>query len=315
MGNYKPLTAGELLKPGREGRIDTFFKKIKNKDPFLLLDGNTVILKPDSIIETAAMAAYKNRDSSTLNKLRFTSTNNKQYKFSEFAKSAEFGGKGAGSGTAAEDEALTDIRNKLQTILISKKVPYINLKIGSRTAHVSDVVTTPGFPKSDFHFIDEKDKEVFWISHKKGSRAKDFQQYGGMVELSDMKEVNAFANDIIKLFPDKKFPMKTAYARKVMDRTVIMRTLYGKDFTGSTGTSRQNIDVLHQGFINIVQRGNYYELTSNHVQLHGSMPSGDYEPWYYVRPEQAKNQFGITGARFFIVARQTALSNRNTVQI
>jgi hypothetical protein len=31
-----------------------------------------------------------------------------------------------------------------------------------------------------------------------------------------------------------------------------------------------------------------------------------------VRPEQAKNQFGIPGARFFIVAKGTALKNRNT---
>lgn len=312
---YKPLTPAELLKPGRENRISAVFKKIKAKSPFLLLDGNSIILKEDIIMEAAATNAFNNRNSAVLSKIRFIGTDNKEYKFADLAKSKEFGGKGAGSGTVAEDEALTDIKNKLQTILLQNNLPYISLKIGSKTADVTDVLTTPGFPKSDFHFIDKKGKEVFWISHKKGNKAKDFQQYGGMVELKDITEVLNFANEIIKMFPDKRFPLKTAYARKVSDRNVIMKTLYGKDFTGSKGTSNQNIDVLHQGFINIEKHNNYYELTSNHVQLHGTIPSGEYEPWYYVRPEQAKNQFGLTGARFFIVAKQTALSNKNTIQI
>ena len=316
---FKSLSGPELMKPGREGRADTVIKKISGKDPFLLMNGKTVIIKNDDAIQQFVDA--KNAGNSReLSKIVFTGTDGKKYNLKDFAKSPEFGGKGAGSGTRAEDEALADLKKKFYSVLDKETVPFIYIKIGKKTEKVMSIESTPGTPKSDFHFMDETGKEVFWISHKKGSKANDFQQYGGMPELkfTASKDMLNFVDSVKKeLDGAKRFPMKTAYARKVLDPSLVLMSLYGKEFKRGKADTRQNIDVLYQGMMNFKRQGMkdgipVYTITSNHTQLHGERPKGDYECYYYVRPEQAKNQFGIPGARFFIVAKLTALKNRNT---
>lgn len=319
---FKRLSGGELMKPGREGRAETVIRKIADKDPFLLYDGGTVILKNDQALQQYVDAKNAG-DSRAMGKVEFTGTDGKKYKLRDLAKSPEFGGKGAGSGTRAEDEALADLKKKFYAVLDKETVPFIYVKIGKKTEKVASIESTPGTPKSDFHFMDETGKEVFWISHKKGRKANDFQQYGGMPELkfTNSKDMMAFVDAVRKELGDqKRFPMKTAFARKVKDPAIISMTLYGKEFKRGKADSRQNIDVLFQGFMDFKKRGMkdnipVYEITSNHTMTHPDKPKGDYECYYYVRPEQAKTQMGIPGARFFIVAKATALKNRNTKEI
>jgi hypothetical protein len=197
----------------------------------------------------------------------------------------------------------------------------IYVKIGIKTAKVAGLEKTEGVPKSDFHFLDDKGQEVIWMSHKKGNKANDFQQYGGMPELAPHPEMDEFVKAIkSKLKNPNQLPMKTAFYRKVSNNSIKMKTLYGKQYKTGTPDSPQNIDVLFQGPINFVKGGKkggitVYTLTANHVVLHGVCPTGDYAPCYYVRPEQLKNQFGIKGARFFIVAKLTAVKNRNATEV
>lgn len=321
--SYKNLTAGELLKPGREGRGETIITKINNGDPFLLMNGRTVKLKKDPEVLEIVRKALKNRDNTVLNNIQFKGEDSRIYKLNMFAKSPEFGGKGAGSGTRAEDFALTEFKKELQAVFEKETVPYIYIEIGNKIEKVASIESTPGTPKSDFHMLDENGKEVFWISHKKGSRANDFQQYGGMPELQkenskDMMDfVEAVKQELENMGSKGKLPMKTAFARKVKDANIQLKTLYGKEYRSGKANSRQNIDVLFQGPMKLKRKAiknkiPVYTITSNHTELHGSIPSNDYEPWYYVRPEQAKNQFGISAARFFIVSKLTATKNRNT---
>ena len=312
---YRPLTPSELLKPGREGRIDTFFDKIKAGEEFLLTNGKLIKLKKDLDLETLAMSAYKARDNKALGALKFTSTTGTQYKFADFAKSAEFGGKGGGSGTVAEDAALADVKKKLTALLEEEKTPYVKVKIGKEVVHMAEIISTPGTPKSDFHVLDEKGNEVAWISHKKGRKANDFQQYGGMPEIGDEAEVRKFAEDVKKILGGKRLPMKTAFARPVTAKSVIMKSLYGKEYKASKASGRQNINVLYQGPMSFTKAGGNYKITSNHTVVHGEVPDGDYECYYYCRPAQDRTQFGVPGARFFIVAKLTAIKNRNTLII
>lgn len=320
---FKKLTAGELLKPGREGRAETIITKIQDSDPFLLMNGKTAIFKKNTNQIKAIRKAIEDRDNSVLNSMEFKGTDGKTYKLNQIAKSVEFGGKGAGSGTRAEDAALSAFKKDLNSVFEKETVPFIYLKIGKRTEKVASIESTPGTPKSDFHMMDENGNEVFWISHKKGSKANDFQQYGGMTELKNenSKDMQAFVDSINKELQEigatDKFPMKTAFARPVKDKNIQLKTLFGKEFKSGGASSRQNIDVLYQGPMKLKKIGNksnfpLYTITSNHTELHNTVPKGDYEPWYYVRPEQAKKQFGIPGARFFIVAKATAVKNRNT---
>ena len=317
--SFKRLLPGELMKPGRESRAETVIRKINDGDPFLLFGGGTVIIKKDGTINDY-LAAKNAGDKTAMGKIEFTATNGKKYKLRDFAKSPEFGGKGAGSGTRAEDEALADLKSKFQKILEKETVPFIYIKIGRKTEKVSAIYSTPGTPKADFHFVDEEGNEVFWVSHKKGRKANDFQQYGGMAELTftRSKDMSNFVDDVKKEMGDlKKFPMKTAYARKVKDQNIIMMTMYGKDFKKGSADSRQNIDVLFQGPMNFKKSGNkngipVYTMSSNHTVLHGQRPTGDYEAYYYVRPAQDRTQMGVPGARFLIVGKLTAIKNRNT---
>ena len=312
---YRPLTPSEILKPGREGRIDTFFEKIKAGEEFLLMSGKLVKLKKDSDLETLAKSAYNSRDNKALGAIKFTSTSGNQYRFADFAKSAEFGGKGGGSGTVAEDAALADVKKKLAALLNEEKSPYIKVKIGNEIVKMAEIISTPGTPKSDFHVVDEKGNEVAWISHKKGSKANDFQQYGGMTEISEESEVRQFAEDVKKILGGKRLPMKTAFARPVKSKSVIFKSLYGKDYKAAKANGRQNINVLYQGPMSFTKIGGNYKITSNHTMSHGEIPTGDYECYYYCRPAQDRTQFGVPGARFFIVAKLTAIKNRNTLII
>lgn len=316
-GIYKKLTPSELLKPGREGRGTKLLEKIKNKDPFLLYTGGIVIIKYDKDIVNLIQIGLNTKSNVLLNSIWLSDINGKKYKISDLAKSNEFGGLGQGSGTRAEDEALTDLKQKLQTVLEKENTPYIYIKMGNRYGKVSSVESTEGTPKSDFHLLDEKGNMVFWISHKKGSRSYDFQQYGGMTELAPHPEISKFVKDVqAQLSDPKKFPMKTGFYRPVKSRDLIFKSLYGKNFKASGADSVQNIDVLHQGPLTLYKRGErhgiaLYEIKSNHTMIHGEVPTGDYECYFYVRPEQAKTQLGITGARFFIVAKLTATRNKN----
>lgn len=314
---YKKLTPSEILKPGRENRGPTVVKKIKDGDPFLLYNGGTVVIKKEPHVIQLIEAGLNAKSNEVLNAIYMTGMDGKRYKLSDFAKSAEFGGLGAGSGTRAEDAALTDIKGKLEDVIKKENTPFIYVRMGNKTARVASIESTPGTPKSDFHMMDENGKMVFWISHKKGSRSYDFQQYGGMTELAPHPDIDSFVKDVkAKLADPKKFPMKTAFYRPVKSRDIALKTLFGKSYKPGLADSIQNIDVLHQGMMNFARKGEkdgigIYEITSNHTTKHGQIPTGDYECYYYVRPEQAKTQFGIVGARFFIVAKLTATRNKN----
>ena len=308
---FKGLNASELFKVGREYRAKLIVKKIEEGRPFFLVTGKEVIITNDKATLFAFNEAYKSKNSRVLNNITFTDMRNKKYTIKDFAKSAEFGGRGAGSGTKGEDAALSDLQNKLADILIKEGTPYIKLKIGNRTSNVSAIESTPGTPKSDFHFLDEKNKECFWISHKVGSTAKDFQQYGGMIELEDMSDIQDFAKTVKEyLNGQDSLPPKLAFGRKVTDRNVMLRSLFGKDYKAGPATSRQNIDVLFQGEMNFVKVGDVFIIKSNHTVLRGSIPTESYEPWYFVRQSKDRSQFGIKAARFFIVPRHLPISRK-----
>jgi len=317
---YKNLTAGELLKPGREGRAMTIINKINDNEEFLLQTGKTVRFKKDGSVVKKLKDAIEARDAATINKMIFPGQDGRSYKLNAISKSPEFGGKGAGSGTRAEDEALTAFKKELFNVLQKENVPFIFLKIGKRVEKVSEIASTPGTPKSDFHMMDPEGNEVFWISHKKGRKATDFQQYGGMVEIQDQAEVQQFVQALkANLKKDHgdatKFPMKTGYYRPVKSSKVQMMTLFGKDYKTGKADGRQNIDVLYQGPMKLKKLplpGDTptYMIQSNHTMFHSQRPTGDYQCYYYVRPEQAKNQFGVRGGRFFIVSKLTATKNK-----
>jgi len=317
--NWKNLSAAELLKPGREGRADNFIDKIENGEPFFMKDGHTITLENDPDIVAALKAGIKSRTHAVINGIEFKEKgNSKVHKMTKFAKTPEFGGKGKGSGLTAENRTLTALKKELEIVLDRELVPYVELKIGKKIANISSIASTPGTPKSDFHFLGPDDEEVVWISHKDGRAPKDFQQYGGFIELGNTsrdllnftKAVKAALQQQHPLSSKNgtKMPSGVSYYREVKDLRVSKKTLYGKDYRG-TGSGRQDIDGLYQGPMAFkkVAGGTgeipRYELTANHIIITPTVPHDEYKPYYYVRVESAKTQFGITGGRFMIIAK------------
>lgn len=314
----------------KEIRADLLLKKIKDNDIFLTHpDGKEIKISAKKSDIKKLAEIIKTKDKKALKQFSFISANGREYNLSDFAKSGEFGGRGAGSGTAAEDEALSDLKEKLSKILIKKTVPYILLKINKKIVEVADIQSTFGTPKSDFHFLDASGKEVAWVSHKKGSSPKDFQQYAGLTEISKAlpsKDLDSYVEAVKKYLDDNNhdsFPNRIKLYRKVKDKNISLFALYGKDFKSSGPSGRNNIDVLYQGFMNFkqIKKENSdgiptYEITSNHTMFHGQVPTGGYQTVFSIRYQGDRNDQKIKNARLMIFSLGgLGISNKNVIEI
>lgn len=280
-------------------RPEIFIRKLNEKSPFEVKGGKKVIILTvgkdvEKTLRTGSVA--------DLNALRFGDNKGNIYKLTDFVKTKEFGGKGAGSGTAKEDAALMDLRNQIQATLMKNGVAQIRVKIGSHFYNVADVVTTPGTPKSDFHLVDTDGNEVAWISHKDGSKAKDFQQWGGLSAtkeplLASHKETESFVADIKKTYPNG-LPNATTITRKIKDNKLKMMSVYGNEY--GKKFSRQNVTLMLQGDVKLNKFGNFYTITATHTHVNGDVMDGDYEPVFMAIYKGDRSDFGVRGTRIVI---------------
>jgi len=279
-------------------RAEVFIRKLNEKSPFELKGGKKVVLvKPTGVDKVLRSGSNDN-----INKLRFADNKGNIYKVSDFVKTKEFGGRGAGSGTAKEDAALADLRKQIEKAKINEGKAEIPIRVGSKTYMVMDAVTTPGTPKSDFHLIDANEKEVVWISHKDGSRAKDFQQWGGLSARVEPKlhsdpETTDFVNEIRKLYPNG-LPNATTLYRKIKNNKLKMMSVYGNEY--GLAYSRQNTTLMLQGNVKLTKAGSYYKISATHTHTNGDKMEGDYEPVFMAIYKGDRSDFGIKGTRVVI---------------
>lgn len=290
------LSAAEIRK--YSVRSEIFIRKLNEESPFEVKGGRKVVLiKPAGVEKT--LRSGSNAD---LNALRFGDKKGAVWKLTDFIKTNEFGGKGAGSGTAKEDAALTDLRNQIEQARIKEGSVEIPIKIGTKTYMVMGVVSTPGTPKSDFHLVDKDNNEVAWISHKDGSRAKDFQQWGGLSQSKEPKlfnhsETTSFVAEVHKVYPNG-LPNATTVYRKIKDAKLKMMSVYGNEYGGKF--SRQNTTLMLQGDVKLSKKGQSYTITATHTHLNGDDMTGDYEPVYMAIYKGDRSDFGIKGTRVVI---------------
>jgi hypothetical protein len=309
MAQWKILGHSELLKPpgpNRADRVKIFLEKIKSGSPFETTMGNVVIDK------VQLPAIQKDIRKSGFSMLMGGKVGNKkvivQYP-KQFYKSLEFGGKGVGSGTSAEDDALLKFRKNLHEALAKSKTKTIKIKVGKRTVSAADIVSTPGTPKSDFHLIDDKGKAVAWISHKAAKKAKDFQQYGGLTKEYDthyrhLKDVTSFLDKVRRMRP-KGLERGDSLWRYVKDKKVVLYTVWGPDYGKARGIN--NVDEFHQDEMKLVKSGSSYEIKSLHKMVNGELPKnsslGDYTGIYVARFTSDRPGLGIPFARIGVFAR------------
>lgn len=280
-------------------RPEVFIRKLKEKSQFEVTGGKkvTIITPASSVEKTLRSGTVKD-----LNDLRFGDDKGKIWKLTDFVKTKEFGGKGAGSGTAKEDAALASLNKQIYEALAKEGRSEIMVKIGSTKYPCAKAVSTPGTPKSDFHLVDTNGKEVAWISHKDGSRAKDFQQWGGLSKTKEPKlaehaETKAFVAEINKIYPGG-LPNATTLARKVVDKKLKMMSVYGNEY--GQKFSRQNVTLMLQGDVVLKKQGDYYTITATHTHVNGEDMTGDYEPTFMAIYKGDRSDFGVKGTRIVI---------------
>ena len=156
-------------------------------------------------------------------------------------------------------------------------------------------------------------------SHKAGTTAKSFQQWGGVSEkvepkIAAHKEVKKFGEDLLLLcdsVESKNLPQGTSVMRKIEDEDLKKMAVYGNEYqSGKLG--RQNVAYVLQGSIvfskvGSVTKDSYslplYEIKpdkscGSSMHVNGEDITGDYEPVLSATYRgDSRKSFGINHCR------------------
>lgn len=292
---YNPLKHNDLIKRGNITRLENFIDMMNTGKLFLTTRGMVKLNKEQRTkagekVDTKKLFGLMQDNGFAMVLTGVTEKGSPvqlQYP-KDFFKTPEFGGKGAGSGTAAEDRYLKLFKEEIQKTLQKEQKPYIDIKIAGRVVRCSDCISTPkGLskrdPKADFIILDEKGNYVAFLSHKAGSKPSDFQQYGGLSDpaFAGDDDVKKFIKDVQKFYPSG-LVSGVSLMRPVKSKDVIMMSIYGVEYGGKPGI--QNVDEFHQGEMKLKKLGNTYEITSVHKGTNGdAVKASGYEPIYFAR--------------------------------
>jgi hypothetical protein len=302
---FRNLSYAELSKRGG-GRFNIIAKKISKNLPFNLTNNKSVTLQfinPEyqEIFEKPDLEKIKQLSPKSINSFKFfKDENGKEYSFSDLLKDQDFGGKEKGSTTSIETAVMSNLNSKLeQNGPIDIKIKDVIYK------NIVSTKNTPGMPKSDFELVDENGKSVIFISHKDGSTAKDFQQYGGVSDFKSESEVQDFLEAVKKEIGGDEMIRGGGYKRKVKNTDIILKSIYGINY-GSSEYGINNIQIVCQGEINLVKiEDNIFALKSNHDLLNGTVPTEGYTPYFMVTFRSDRNDLGIKNSRFGIYPEAT----------
>ena len=295
-------------------RVPVFIDKVKDKEYFSTDKGAVMITSPTWKVLDASMRV---NGYSAMMKGKTDKGKAVTVKYPhEFHKTPEFGGKGKGSGTAAEDRELSGLRKEIERAMVKNGISVLPMIVGKKKCMVVGVESTFGTPKSDFHLVDAKGEAVAWISHKDGSTAKDFQQYGGLADkiFKNNKEVTAWMNALKEKFPDGMKSGDTAW-RNVKDRKLALQSVWGIDYGKARG--KNNVDEFHQGPMKIKKRGRNYIIQSKHQDNNGALPKGDYKAIFYARytGDRGANAGGVTVGTARVGVFAIAIKKKNVEEI
>ena len=305
----------DLGKMRKRGRIPILVDKIKNGEEILTVNGLQVLDKKIEVNgvehDVKSMTQTLEDPASTNTKVKFF-VKGKPLNIKDTFKTPEFGGKGAGSGEAAEDAYLKSFQNNLQQTIEKEGAPYITIIIKGRKEKVTDVIKTPPYrgdrnPKSDFSLIGlDGQTQVGFISHKAGSGPRDFQQYGGISkdkQLADNPKVQDFAKAVKDARPGG-LVSGDKFTRTVKDPKVKQLALYGPE--AGKKPSPYNVDEFHQGQMSLKGGNGVYKIVSNHKVVRPKVPKGGYEPTYVARYNNRTQTVGkikIDKARLGVFAK------------
>jgi hypothetical protein len=225
----------------------------------------------------------------------------------------------------ATEQGEADFINTFNKALDDLGIPMIDLQIGTKTfENVVGVNKVSGTPKADLAFValqNRKLVEVAWCSHKQGSTASHFQQWGGVTHFPRGKftELDEFVDYMKSVIgQDKLFDLTkmgpTTFGMDVTDMNLEMQSVYGKMYGHSEGPS--NCTAVLQGEPSLRKVGNKYALhMSAHIMMNGTRMTGQYEPvLMLIKKASSENiadesikgvrsDYGIRGARVVVSSK------------
>lgn len=215
--------------------------------------------------------------------------------------------------THYETEEIDSLNKQLEKIKEETGFDYVPFKIKNKIYNVVSCAKTKGTPKSDFHLIDTNGKECIWISHKAGKTAKDFQQWGGIsskeTEIFNHPETKEFIKNMHDMFPDNIMPNKTSILKKINDKTLRLKSVYGKEYTPNGKMGKQNVTYVLQGNVKIIKKGDYYSLEAFNTHINGDDITGPFEPVFMSIYKGDRNNLGIKGMRVGILPIESRKCN------
>lgn len=246
----------------RDGEyVELVVKRIKEKKHFLFSDKNSeTIIYDDNIkmLEKGEDPSYLLKSGNRFIPF-FTTPSGKKYRWNDIEKSIFTGS----IDRLKKEKIATAKLNKLIVDAVDSFGGPITVIIGK--SKIENVLTASsehirGDPKADITLMDINNKEVGFISHKAGSGAKAFQQYGGITPKSG-KIINSsplvleFAKRIKNHLIDKtgsadassgdSFMMKIPQTRSGQE--MVSRSVYGLDWDGGKTFSRNSVHCIGQG--------------------------------------------------------------------
>ena len=145
-------------------------------------------------------------------------------------------------------------------------------------------ITLNGWKTKDYSKLDPKiragDKPpVVWISHKKGTTANDFQNWGGISErterkIASKKATKDFVEKITETLTENPAKQGDLYTMDITDHEIKYLSVFGRDWRrGAMNYGPNNVNMVIQGNVDLVFTGNYdqslhrpiYKIKANHV--------------------------------------------------
>lgn len=267
-------------------------KPVTVSNVLVTIDGKTTKYDPATQAEELkkVLPSLKSYD-----KLILQDTNGSKYSISAFAKTRELGGKGKGGTLGPERSAIASLQKQFEEI--GKPITVV---LGdTEYPNVTGVTNVKENQKADFALVQNGDPVIF-ISYKPGNSVQSVISYGGLTKGSEKAdEVVAFVAAVKENVSDFE-GLGYEFGAPLEDQAVARKAIYGVDY-GSSTYGINNVQALMQGDIRLVQKGDVYELTSNHTIISPTIPEGDYAPYLNARYAGDRNQFGIKHARFGVV--------------
>jgi len=283
-----------------------FLRKYKAKEPFELSDRKKVVFE----ILPTIIEAIENQSKSIDDLILLSTDCKSSYMFKSILLNTEFIGKDIYYRVSNEDKVIESLNKQIDKAKETEGYSSIKIKIKGKIYEVSAVKSTPRSnppnAKSDFHLIDIDGKEIVWISHKSGSKANDFHQWGGISLreeeiIAKQLETKTFIENIKLLYPNGLPPNTTVY-ENIVNKKLQLLAMYGKDYGKSMG--RNNVSLIIQGDIVLINSNGIYEIKANHIYYNGDLAIYEYQPVLMATHKGGdRSDYGIPNTRLNISPR------------